>query len=596
MTPSVPGPADRDAAGRDTVLTLTDVRIHNDAADEELVHGVSLRLARGGVVGIVGESGSGKSLTCKAVLGVLPKHIEVAGGSIELLGRDVAGLSRPEWTALRGSSISAVFQDPASYLNPSIRVGKQVQEVLRVKQGLNRPAAKQRAIELLDAVHLRDPAYVYEQYVHELSGGMLQRVLIAIAISLDPEVLIADEATTALDTTVQAGILDLLVELKERIGLSLIVVSHDLAVVAQLCDEVLVMRDGHVVEQGPTAAILHAPRHEYTRLLVAEHEQYGLRAAGTGSRPPASAPASAPASGSAPVQAPVQVQVPEPRSSSAPESLEPVLRVDGLGVQFGRGRGRKQALEDASLVIRPGETVGVIGESGAGKSTLARAVLGLVRASAGSVHVGGRDVTHLSGRQRRAFGREGVVQYVFQDPLRSLDPEHTVAASVAEPLRIRGGLDRAAIAAAVRRQFRAVRLDESLLERFPGELSGGQRQRVAIARALIGEPRLLILDEPVSALDSANRVAILELLRELRSTLDVAMLFISHDLGSVAGISDRTIVLYRSRIVEAGDTARIVSAPSHPYTRLLVESAPTLTSRPADREQRERLRAGLAVS
>ncbi|KQC37393.1 ABC transporter ATP-binding protein [Frankia sp. ACN1ag] len=591
MTPSVAGPADRDAVDRDTVLTLTDVRIHNDAADEELVHGVSLRLRRGGVVGIVGESGSGKSLTCKAVLGVLPEHIEVAGGSIELLGRDVTGLSRPEWTALRGTSISAVFQDPASYLNPSIRVGKQVQEVLRVKQGLSRAAAKQRAIELLDAVHLRDPDYVYEQYVHELSGGMLQRVLIAIAISLEPEVLIADEATTALDTTVQAGILDLLVELKERIGLSLIVVSHDLAVVAQLCDEVLVMREGHVVEQGPTAAILHAPQHEYTRLLVAEHEQYGLSAAASsasGPRLPVSVSVLEPVS--------VSVSVPAPRSSSAPESTEPVLRVDGLGVHFGRGRGRKQALEDASLVIRPGETVGVIGESGAGKSTLARAVLGLVRATAGSVHVGGRDVTHLSGRERRAFGRDGVVQYVFQDPLRSLDPEHTVAASVAEPLRIRGGFDRAAIDAAVRRQFRAVRLDESLLDRFPGELSGGQRQRVAIARALIGEPRLLILDEPVSALDSANRVAILELLRELRSTVDVAMLFISHDLGSVAGISDRTIVLYRSRIVEAGDTARIVTAPTHPYTRLLVGSAPTLTSGPTDRVQRERLRAGLAVS
>ncbi|WP_261556350.1 nickel ABC transporter ATP-binding protein NikE [Frankia tisae] len=581
--PSAQIPADRDA-----VLTLTDVRIHNDAADEELVHGVSLRLRRGGVVGIVGESGSGKSLTCKAVLGVLPEHVEVSGGSIELLGRDVGGLSRQEWTALRGTSISAVFQDPASYLNPSIRVGKQVQEVLRIKQGLSRAAAKQRAIELLEAVHLRDPEYVYEQYVHELSGGMLQRVLIAIAISLEPEVLIADEATTALDTTVQAGILDLLVELKDRIGLSLVVVSHDLAVVAQLCDEVLVMREGHVVEQGPTSAILHTPQHEYTRLLVAEHEQYGLNASATGPRPPVPTAAS--------TAVPVPVLVPEPRSSTMPASTEPVLQVDGLGVHFGRGRGRKQALEGASLVIRPGETVGVIGESGAGKSTLARAVLGLAPVSAGSVQVAGRDITHLSGRERRAFGRDGVVQYVFQDPLRSLDPEHTVAVSVAEPLRIRGGLDRAAIDEAVRRQVRAVRLDESLLDRFPGELSGGQRQRVAIARALISSPRLLILDEPVSALDSANRVAILELLRELRSTVGVAMLFISHDLGSVAGISDRTIVLYRSRIVEAGDTAHIVNAPEHPYTRLLVGSAPTLTSGPTDRVQRERLRAGLFVS
>ena len=271
MTSSLAG-----TGGREPVLTLTGVRIHNDAADEELVHGVTFRLDRGGVVGIVGESGSGKSLTCKAALGILPEHVEVSGGTIELLGRDCADLTQREWTALRGTSISAVFQDPGSYLNPSIRVGRQLQEALRVNQGLSRAEAKRRAIELFDAVHLRDPEHVYRQHVHELSGGMLQRVLIAIAISGEPEVLIADEATTALDVTVQAGILDLLVELKERIGLALVVVSHDLAVVAQLCDDVLVMRGGHVVEQGPTPTILRAPQHEYTRLLLAEHEQYGL--------------------------------------------------------------------------------------------------------------------------------------------------------------------------------------------------------------------------------------------------------------------------------------------------------------------------------
>ncbi|MEU7816353.1 ABC transporter ATP-binding protein [Pseudonocardia sp. NPDC049154] len=258
------------------VLVLEDVRIHDDLSDTELVHGVSLRLRRGRVVGIVGESGSGKSLTCRAVLGILPNLIEVSGGSITLLGRDVSTLDRRDWTALRGASIGAVFQDPASYLNPSIPVGKQLQEVLRVRGGLARKDARRRAVELFDAVHLRDPEQVYRQYVHELSGGMLQRVLIAIAISLDPEILIADEATTALDATVQAEILDLLAELTERLGLALVLVSHDLAVVAQLCDEVLVLRDGHVVEQGPTARILHDPQEDYTRLLVDEHEQYGL--------------------------------------------------------------------------------------------------------------------------------------------------------------------------------------------------------------------------------------------------------------------------------------------------------------------------------
>jgi peptide/nickel transport system ATP-binding protein len=260
----------------DVVLRLDDVRIHNDVADEELVHGVSLTLRRGGVIGIVGESGSGKSLTCRAVLGLLPQYIEVSHGRISLLGRDVAELDTKQWTGLRGTNISAVFQDPGSYLNPSIRVGTQVQEVLRVKAGLGRKDARRRTIELFESVRLRDPEYVYQQYPHELSGGMLQRILIATAIALEPDILIADEATTALDVTVQAEILDLLVDLKARSGLSLIVVSHDLAVVAQLCDEVLVMKDGSVVEQGSTADILYAPQHPYTRLLLSEHEQYGL--------------------------------------------------------------------------------------------------------------------------------------------------------------------------------------------------------------------------------------------------------------------------------------------------------------------------------
>ncbi|MGA1837978.1 ABC transporter ATP-binding protein [Herbiconiux sp. 11R-BC] len=260
----------------DVVLELNEVTIHDDLADNELVHGVSFTLRRGGVVGIVGESGSGKSLTCRAVLGLLPQHIEVSGGTIELLGHNAAALTPKQWTGLRGTSISAVFQDPASYLNPSIRVGKQVQEVLRVKKGQSRAEARRGTLELFEAVHLRDPEAVYRQYPHELSGGMLQRVLIASAIALEPDVLIADEATTALDVTVQAEILDLLASLRARTGLALIVVSHDLAVVAQLCDEVLVMKDGAVLEQGATRDILYAPQHEYSRLLIAEHEQYGL--------------------------------------------------------------------------------------------------------------------------------------------------------------------------------------------------------------------------------------------------------------------------------------------------------------------------------
>ncbi|MGR3875198.1 ABC transporter ATP-binding protein [Streptomyces graminifolii] len=258
------------------VLSVRDIRISDQAAGQEIVHGVTFTLTPGRTVGIVGESGSGKTLTCRATLGILPAHFEVTGGSIEIDGQDISGLTSAQWTALRGATISAVFQDPASYLNPSIRVGAQIAEVLRVKKGLKRRAARQGAIDLLRTVHLRDPELVYGQYTYELSGGMLQRVLIAAAIAADPRILIADEATTALDVTVQAEILDLLADLRERTGLALVLVSHDLAVVAQLCDEVLVMRQGEVVEQGPTHEVLHNPRHEYTRLLIAEHEQYGL--------------------------------------------------------------------------------------------------------------------------------------------------------------------------------------------------------------------------------------------------------------------------------------------------------------------------------
>ncbi|WP_411118486.1 ABC transporter ATP-binding protein [Streptomyces sp. 058-1L] len=269
-------PGTTDAPTTEPVLALHDVRITDRVTDREIVHGVTFELTPGKAVGIVGESGSGKTLTCRAALGILPPHFEVAGGRIDLAGTDIATLTPQQWTDLRGATISAVFQDPASYLNPAIKVGAQIAEVIRVKQGLKRRAARRRAVELLGAVRLRDPELVYGQYPYELSGGMLQRVLIAAAIAVEPRALIADEATTALDVTVQAEILDLLAELRERTGLALVVVSHDLAVVAHLCDEVLVMRQGEVVEQGETHAVLHDPQHDYTRLLIAEHDSYGL--------------------------------------------------------------------------------------------------------------------------------------------------------------------------------------------------------------------------------------------------------------------------------------------------------------------------------
>ncbi|MBQ0826473.1 ATP-binding cassette domain-containing protein [Streptomyces tagetis] len=550
------------------VLALHDVRVTDRAGDREIVHGVTFTLTPGKAVGIVGESGSGKTLTCRAVLGILPPHFEVSGGRVDLMGEDTATKTPRQWTDLRGSTIGAVFQDPASYLNPAITVGAQIAEVLRVKRGLSRRAARRRAVELLAAVRLRDPGRVHGQYVHELSGGMLQRVLIAAAVAVEPRALIADEATTALDVTVQAEILDLLADLRERTGLALVVVSHDLAVVAHLCDEVLVMRRGEVVEQGETRSVLHHPRHPYTRLLVAEHEQYGLDRF----RHPSGGVMTTPA-------------------VKAAREAEPgaVLEVTGLDVHHGRGRARRRVLRDVTLGIAPGEIVGLIGETGSGKSTLARAVLGLVPPSAGSIRVAGEDVGAYGPRQWRALRRRGVIQYVFQDPLRSLDPDLTIEDSLVEPLLIQG-VRRKEAAPRVRSFLDRVRLTPDLLERLPAELSGGQRQRVAVARALVTGPRLVVLDEPVSALDSANRVQVLEILKELRAS-GVALLLISHDLGSVAGTADRVAVLHRGELVETGAARDIVNHPVHPYTRLLLGSAPTLRGRPAGRAEREALRA-----
>ncbi|MDE1994951.1 MAG: ABC transporter ATP-binding protein [Rhizobiaceae bacterium] len=555
---------------RDTVLLLDGVNIRNGMTGEDVVRGISFRLRKGQVVGIVGESGSGKTLTCRSILGILPQLFTVSKGSISLLGHDVLVLDQKQWTQLRGTSITAVFQDPGSYLNPSIKVGAQIAEVLRTKRGVSRHEAEQQTLRLLEDVRLRDPELVYGQYPFELSGGMLQRVLIAAAISLGPQILIADEVTTALDVTVQAEILDLLVDLKERHGLSLIVVSHDLAVVAQVCDEVLVLRDGEVVEKGSTAEVLRRPKHEYTRLLVGEHQLYGLERF-LGAKPTTAKP-------------------------KLVDSRPVLIRAEGICVSYDTKRSRRQALRDATFSLREGESVGVIGETGSGKSTLARALIGLVAPSKGQISIAGEEITGFNAARWRDFRRRGIIQYVFQDPLRSLDPEVTIAETLAEPLQLRGGLSRTEIQERIAFRLEQVRLKPDLLDRFPGELSGGQRQRIAVARALVTEPKVLILDEPVSALDSANRVQVLEILNSLRAS-GTSLMFISHDLGSVAGVTDRVIVLYRGSIVESAATDDVVNRPSHLYTRLLVGSAPTVTSTGLiDRHSRQELREELEAA
>jgi peptide/nickel transport system ATP-binding protein len=526
------------------LLTVRDLCIADDAG-HELVRHVGFEIRRGGTLGIVGESGSGKSLTCRAILDVLSPGLTITSGEILYDGTDLTRLSARDWRPLRGLELSAIFQDPGSYLNPSIAVGTQLTEALRATLNLDRKAARARAIALLRKVGLTDAEAVYRQYPFELSGGMAQRVLIAVAVSAGPHLLIADEATTALDVTVQAEVLKLLDELRREQQLTLILVSHDLAVVAQHCDDIIVMRDGAIVEAGPTEQVLHHPRDAYTRTLLANHHVYSI---------PTAQPS-----------APVPV-----------EKREPLLAVRGLKV----GYGRRTVLDGIEVDIGKGEILGLIGETGSGKTTFFRALLGLAPPTAGSIQLEDQRLDRLRGKALRDFRRANHIHHVFQDPLRSLDPDRTVAASVGEGLDIRGGIGATERASRINEALRAVGLDAALADRLPDALSGGQRQRVLIARALVLEPSLLLLDEPVSALDSVNRIHVLNLLRDLARDRGIAQIFISHDLGSVAGIADTIAVLNEGRIVEYGPAAALLSNPTHPYTRALIAAAPRIAQAP----------------
>jgi peptide/nickel transport system ATP-binding protein len=538
------------AAERQTAQPLLSVRdlSVSDASGTELVHQVGFEIRRGGTLGIVGESGSGKSLTCRAILDVLAPGLSVTSGEILYDGVDLSGLSPQEWRPLRGLELSAIFQDPGSYLNPSIPVGTQLAEALRATLRLDRRQAREQALELLRKVGLTDAETVYRQYPFELSGGMAQRVLIAVAVSAGPNLLIADEATTALDVTVQAEVLKLLDALRREHQLTLIMVSHDLAVVAQFCDDIIVMRDGAIVEAGPAARVLNHPRDAYTRTLLDNHHVYSIPAAAIDTRP-------------------------------ATETTEraSLLSVCDLKV----GYGRRTVLDGIDLDVGKGEILGLIGETGSGKSTLFRALLGLAKPTAGWIRLEEQRLDTLRGGALRDFRRSNRLHHVFQDPLRSLDPERTVAASVGEGLDIRGGIAAAHRAERVGDALSAVGLDPVLGARVPGALSGGQRQRVLIARALVLEPSLLLLDEPVSALDSVNRIHVLKLLQSLARERGIAQIFISHDLGSIAGIADTIAVLHEGRIVETGPAADLLAHPAHPYTRALIEAAPRLDAAPA---------------
>ncbi|WP_232216130.1 dipeptide ABC transporter ATP-binding protein [Promicromonospora sukumoe] len=531
------------------LLQVEGLSVVFDDAAAPAVDGVSWTLRPGRVTALVGESGSGKTVSAMAVLGLLPESA-VMGGSIRLgAGAELVGASAETFREVRGAVLSLVSQEPMSAWNPVLTVGDQIAEALRAHlRGPDRPnrrAAHERVLELLLEAGLRDPERVAASYPHQLSGGQLQRALVAMGLSQDPVAIIADEPTTALDVTVQAGILDLLRGLRDERGTAVLLITHDMGVVADLADDVVVMHDGRIVEAAPVRELFAAPREEYTRTLLAAVPRLGER----GSR----------------------VETSGGGSTNGVGAGGAAVLLDDVIVTYG-GRHPVVAAAGVTLEIGRGEVLGLVGESGSGKSTLGQVVAGLLRPTSGRAVVDGVDLARASRRQRAE--RRRATGVVFQDPASTLNPRWTVAQSVDEPLRLHSGLDRPAREARVRELLDLVRLGPQYGPRYPHELSGGQRQRVAIARAVALGPQVLVADEPTSALDVSVQAHVLDLFGDLQAELGFACLFVSHDLAVVERVAGRVAVMREGRIVETGVTARVLGAPEDPYTRALVAAAP----------------------
>lgn len=556
-----------------TLLTVTDLKVEFETPDGTVnaVKGISFAVSPGECVGIVGESGSGKSQSALAAMGLLAGNGK-ASGSLRFGTTEMLTASTSELRKIRGAEMSMIFQDPLTSLTPHMTVGAQMREILALHKGLKGAEANRQCVEWLEHVRIPEAERRMEQFPHELSGGMRQRVMIAIAMLCGPKLLIADEPTTALDVTVQAQVLELMDELKRETGTGIVLITHNMGVVARMCDRIIVMRHGEIVEQGTTDEIFYAPKHDYTKMLLTAVPRLDLP------DPPGR----------------------PPLSSQPGPDIEPVLRVEDMKVHFpiqvkgglfGRQKPLK-AVNGVSFDLKPGETLGVVGESGCGKSTLARGVLRLIPPTAGKVAWLGRDIAKASRGEMDSLRDD--LQIVFQDPLASLDPRMTIGASVAEPLLVHEpGLSRPEREAKVREILPRVGLDPNLINRYPHELSGGQNQRVGIARAMILKPKLVICDEAVSALDVSVQAQVVDLLIELQKEFGLAMIFISHDLAVVRQISHRVMVLYLGRIVELAGRNEIYEDARHPYTQGLIAAVPNADPRGERARDRVRLTGDL---
>ncbi|GLY25499.1 ABC transporter ATP-binding protein [Micromonospora sp. NBRC 101691] len=571
----------------ETLLSIENLSIRIDTSRGPIhpVRNLDLTIARGEMVGLVGESGSGKSVTAMSITGLLPaRQAHVTGGHIRFDGRDLAALSDRQMRRIRGKDIATIFQEPMTALNPVFTVRDQLIEPLRQHMRLGRRQAADRAGHLLDMVGIRNTARVLAGYPHELSGGMRQRVMIAMAMACEPKLLIADEPTTALDVTTQLQILDLVMDLQEQHGTAVLLITHDLGVVAQTCQRVAVMYGGELQETAPTEQLFATPQADYTKRLLSfipsanAHVVEAVEALAEDGT----------ASDGSPARVAARAEAPDDDAPVLLEVTDLTKVFTGRRRRLGRPAATIRAVDGVSFRVRRGRTLAIVGESGSGKSTTGRALLRLHEPTSGSVTFNGADLLAAGDDEMRRLRSE--MQIVFQDTYASLDPRWTIHRALAEPLRLHTDLDDTAIRARIVEVLETVGLGEDAIDRFPHEFSGGQRQRIGIARALILNPSLVVCDEPVSALDVSVQAQVLDLMKQLQRDLGLTYVFISHDLSVVEMMADEIVVMSQGRVVEQGTVEEIFTRPRHPYTRALLAAIPVAdpTAR-VDRAVRRRI-------